>query len=104
MDIVRWEDDPPSDVDCMDILELLERGSRKTAAFDSTQLRVKKKIKECIKKILKHKRVYIEKNYGRDLNDRDDDVSPADYDVEPDEEEVPDPVNDLPIPGDVDVE
>lgn len=46
-----------------------------SSTVQPTQVRMKKKIRDALKKILKHKHVYVEKDYGHDVNiegDNDD--------------------------------
>ena len=59
---------------------------KRSSLFDSIQLRIKKKIKECTKKIHKHKHSYVEKNYAKDLEDGDDEADGDAYSVDLNEE------------------
>jgi archaellin len=42
--------------------------------YNSTEVRLKKKIKECVKKMIQHKKFTCDKDYGIDLNNDNDDT------------------------------
>lgn len=59
-------------------VEELERQLKQNVSLRSSQLRIRKKIKDLLKKISKHRHVTPDKNYGQDLKDDDGGGLPAD--------------------------
>lgn len=80
-----------------------ERQSRRGFLLHPTQKLIHRKLKDCLKKISRHKRVYVEKGYEQDIHDHDEEI----YDeVQVDDEEVGNE-NDTELPsgeGDEDVQ
>ena len=60
----------------------LENRMKAQLTLSESQLRIRTKVKDCIKKLSKHKHVYVEKNYGQDIEDKDDDENIPDDDTE----------------------
>jgi len=56
-------------------LEDIEKRIKHCLSLRPSQLRIRKKIKDLTKSILRHRHVCAEKDYGQDLTDRDDDVN-----------------------------
>lgn len=54
-------------------IDELERQMKQNVTLKPSQLRTKRKIKDLLKKIAKHRHTCTEKNYGQEIHDRDDD-------------------------------
>lgn len=61
-------------------IDELEKQMKQNVTLHSSQLRIRRKTKDLLKKIAKHKHACVEKSYGRELTDREDDsgASPED--------------------------
>jgi hypothetical protein len=85
--ILELPDEKGDDDDDDNYEKLTRRLMEKGPPMTINQMRIHKKIKEYRKRLLKHKRVYIEKSYGgMDINDNDDEMDLLDNDD--DEEEI----------------
>ena len=51
-----------------------EQRMKKGPPLNPTQIRIQKKLRDCAKRISKHRRVYVEKSYEQDIHDHDEDV------------------------------
>lgn len=56
----------------------IERRMKQNITYKPSQLRIKRKMKDLLKKIAKHKHACPEKNYGQELNDREDELGDID--------------------------
>jgi len=65
-------------------IDEIERRMKQSITLKPSQLKIKRKIKDLLKKIAKHKHACPEKNYGQELNDREDDGGGIGTDVEDD--------------------